>query len=712
MSRNVSGVYSLPAGYRVVNGDTSDAAQHTPPLEDIAADLNAARPIVAGGTGAATPAGARASLRVPSGVEFPDRTAAEAATVASDVRQISYLDTGRVVTLTRDPAGTDLTTLDGAKWSHIGEGFRDFKDLPTLLANTSLVYGSGASKVAAGDVIRTRAEGFSYQVAASGATDHHLTTAGGVKLYVLAGADGYNVKAFGAAGDGVTDDTAAIQASFDAVQQYGSVIFPPSSFNTNGVISLTQTDVTIDFQGTTFSVGDTGTSADFTVASSNLVGKVGFLFDQCDRLKLIGAVRMEGRGTVGTTSLAGIVFSDCDDLAAEATMQFAQMAAGRFAINCNRPVLGNAYGDRMDGLQTFQSPPTDNQGSVEVLIGCQYGRSGDVISFDGEKPARYMSVGFGRNNIAMACGASVIEHDGSSLTGHALAIRSAIDCSFGPVIAVGGVTRGLLLQRNAGDVANGYLVDRVSIASVIGVTGSTGASVDALVSCSNSDTAPNFGTISIGTVSGTCAGEFAIQNDAVKMFIGHAFLSGSAAKMIQINNPVGSDTSPELHINDLVIGPTTTNSELVLVGNGALFQCDNLVIPQGPTGTSPAVIEYANVGFGTHHNGIHINNVRYKQNGSANNFTRIVRDSSSLAGVKKVSILNTIASDATEDLILVSQAYFARSGKLLSTAIPTTGTWEVNDQIWDYTPVSGAAMGWVCTVAGNPGTWVAMSNFA
>jgi microcystin-dependent protein len=45
-------VYSLPAGSLVTNGTTSDASQHNTPLLDIAADLNAARPIASGGTGA------------------------------------------------------------------------------------------------------------------------------------------------------------------------------------------------------------------------------------------------------------------------------------------------------------------------------------------------------------------------------------------------------------------------------------------------------------------------------------------------------------------------------------------------------------------------------------------------------------------------------------------------------------------------------------
>ena len=64
MSRNGAGVYSLPVGYEATTGATATAAQHNDPLEDLQADANAARPIVAGGTGATSAADARSSLGV------------------------------------------------------------------------------------------------------------------------------------------------------------------------------------------------------------------------------------------------------------------------------------------------------------------------------------------------------------------------------------------------------------------------------------------------------------------------------------------------------------------------------------------------------------------------------------------------------------------------------------------------------------------------
>ena len=47
-----------------------------------------------------------------------------------------------------------------------------------------------------------------------------------------------------------------------------------------------------------------------------------------------------------------------------------------------------------------------------------------------------------------------------------------------------------------------------------------------------------------------------------------------------------------------------------------------------------------------------------------------------------------------------------------NTTPPASGTFNLGDIVWNTTPVSGGTPGWMCTVAGTPGTWKAMANLA
>lgn len=102
---------------------------------------------------------------------------------------------------------------------------KEFETVALLLADTGTY-----TNYAVDDYLRVVDGGFVYKVAASSATNQHVTTAGGVKLYVLPDATGYNVKAFGAVGNGVADDTVAIQS---ALNVGGSIYFPPGTYMAN-----------------------------------------------------------------------------------------------------------------------------------------------------------------------------------------------------------------------------------------------------------------------------------------------------------------------------------------------------------------------------------------------------------------------------------------------------------------------------------------------
>ena len=91
----------------------------------------------------------------------------------------------------------------------------EFLNLAELLADTKTY-----TQIVQGKVIQTRNEGFRFEVAASGATDHSMITAGGVKLYVVNSLV-FVVDAYGAKGDGVTASAAGAQAAMDACYAAG-----------------------------------------------------------------------------------------------------------------------------------------------------------------------------------------------------------------------------------------------------------------------------------------------------------------------------------------------------------------------------------------------------------------------------------------------------------------------------------------------------------
>ena len=155
--------------------------------------------------------------------------------------EISITDAGGYYT-----SGTVEGALQEAGGTLRTQATRD--TVTALLADTVFTYTAGQlGTVATADTIRTRTEGFSYKVAASTASDQHVSTAGGVKLYVL---PPYSVKAFGAVGDGVADDTTILQAAINAA--VGDLHFESNkTYLVSSALTVGQSDLRIYGNGAT-----------------------------------------------------------------------------------------------------------------------------------------------------------------------------------------------------------------------------------------------------------------------------------------------------------------------------------------------------------------------------------------------------------------------------------------------------------------------------
>lgn len=208
---------------------------------------------------------------------------------------------------------------------------KELDTVAALLADTTLTYTAGSnSSVVTGDYVKVRNGAHVYQVQASGSSTNHIATAGGVKLNVLPGLSGYSVMAFGAKGDGVTDDSAAIQKAFDTAKPTAVPSFPNNSgtffFPKGTYIIGTAVNVwpALNLVGTgTASILKAGPSN--TDAILNLAGAV----NGQSRFNDISFLNFQGTGTVwGMKCTAGILE---DLLVHDCTFSI------NYAINCNPP---------------------------------------------------------------------------------------------------------------------------------------------------------------------------------------------------------------------------------------------------------------------------------------------------------------------------------------------------------------------------------------
>lgn len=79
-----------------------------------------------------------------------------------------------------------------------------------------------------GDIISVAAGNFAYEVVDAGRDDYHLQTVGGLRLRALSNFDRFDVRAFGAVGDGITDDTACIRKAVEAAEEKGGIVHLPA----------------------------------------------------------------------------------------------------------------------------------------------------------------------------------------------------------------------------------------------------------------------------------------------------------------------------------------------------------------------------------------------------------------------------------------------------------------------------------------------------
>jgi len=142
MPRNGSGVYSLPGGSTITNGDTSDASDLNTPLADLVSDANAARPIVAGGTGAVSASAALVNLGLTATaaeINLLDGATLDVSAVTATATELNALD-GITATVTElnytDGVTSNIQTQLNAKAPTASPTFTGVPAAPTAATGT------------------------------------------------------------------------------------------------------------------------------------------------------------------------------------------------------------------------------------------------------------------------------------------------------------------------------------------------------------------------------------------------------------------------------------------------------------------------------------------------------------------------------------------------------------------------------------------------
>lgn len=206
--------------------------------------------------------------------------------------------TGGVVDYTATPAQMPVVT------AHLSGR------VPTVTATTG---GTGLATVGpAGNVLTSTGAAWTSAppptgLPTAGTSGNVLTSTGSVWTSVPAPTAWYNVRAFGATGDGVTDDTAAIQATVDAIPAAGGVLYLPTGGYKLTSDILLKTGVTVQGDGSNATVlTQTATNKNGLTLSGD-----GPRYVSIRNLKLTGPSSGTGHGIQLTTTTATAVAS-CD----------------------------------------------------------------------------------------------------------------------------------------------------------------------------------------------------------------------------------------------------------------------------------------------------------------------------------------------------------------------------------------------------------------
>jgi hypothetical protein len=469
--------------------------------------------------------------------------------------------------------------------------------------------------------------------------------------------DVMSVKDFGAVGDGVANDTTAIQAAIDA--SYGKKLFFPK-----GQYRITSTLI-VDVYANA-GVNNLGVHL-FGEAMGPLSGTL-----SGTRLQIVGNI--DGINVRNTTATPGDAKIIIEDMMIYGDGANATGGSGIIANLANNLLLRNLW------IQEFRNHGIDLYrcfcSAVEdcTILRCRVWGIYINEAFNLSSLRRLKIYGCGRSYSNTSQGSLTLTGSGNENLG---VIIENVDVSYA------GLSAYALFKRSNSTLTNivvsgGTATATTSAAHGLSTgnqIGITGASVDltlnSIYAATATVTGSNTFTFPTSAANGTYTESTLIIGPA-----SYGFVIAHTRGLI-LHGYSEDTTGPTLYLGSGTTGFEITGGYWQGTEAGGVMILDS--VDKGRIGGM-----YLN-GSGAH---LYVSNS---------------------AGPNDVNVCSNIKLGSNARITFAS-SHWMKDGQYYSVAIPTTGTWAVGQRVIRSVPAVGQPKAWVCTVAGTPGTWVSEGN--
>jgi len=597
--------------------------------------------------------------------------------------------------------------------------------------------------------------------------------------------DVVSVKDFGAVGDGVADDTAAIQAAVDSGaselyfptstylmgqvtitsnvslfgERNGSIILRPNNFDGNNVnlgvatahFNIASGGIEVDISGFTFNGNEAGQPVSNPSSSSiKFYNQTGTTYSKisigdCTFLNQTqAAILLKGRDTTNErqyVSVTNCVFIN-----------------GRPGIGQDDPQSPNVNGyapdsilvlDHIDCTVTdcvfsFDTPTptgvysrqgvritiidaaTNEDGASAVIKGCRFYRMGRRDQYyDGSlngNNALGVIDAYAKGRELVVSGNRFESCETSAIRGKTnldmAAISNNIIISTPKAINLGPPT--YLEQRGYYTITGNIIKDSFQFGiSVVGIDTSTPTEIVSVSITGN--VIEGVDPFALANVNGGIYVRY-IQNLSITANCilnangaGTETIHGIAARnsddLCISANTIRNASGAGIFLQDIAVGATVSDNQIVNAGEEGIIVTSNLATSGDFTVTGNHILNVVDYGVFLF-NGLNMATVSSNVVNTVTGLSRgyyipATRLAATVTGNTATGVTNPIFNSGAGDGVTDFANSWNASFTYEAAVAPSTGTWKVGDIAWDTTPSAGGKIGWVCTVAGSPGTWKA-----